>query len=218
MSKKYALYRFVRFFGKPILKIAYHPQIIHNDRIPLEGGMVIAGNHKHALDPILIDISTKRIVRTLAKKDLHDGAFGWMFKGVGTIPVDLHKAHNPEAYHRALDALREGELINLSPEAKRNYTDELLLPFKYGGVKMASVTGVPILPYAIVGDYKFIKGKLKIVYGEPFYLDEYNGDLTAANRRLYNEIAKLMKENAEPSFIESKHFTEFDEWEALNKK
>ena len=81
------------------------------------------------IDPILVDISTRRIVRTLAKKDLHDGAFGWLFRSAGTIPVDLHAKHNPAALQAAKKALSAGELVNVSPEAKRNYTDELLLPF-----------------------------------------------------------------------------------------
>ena len=37
---------------------------------------------------------------SLAKKDLHDGKFGWFFRAIGTIPVDLHAEHNKDALNR----------------------------------------------------------------------------------------------------------------------
>ena len=68
-----------RFFFLPIFKLFYRPQIINSKYIPKSGSAIIAGNHKHALDPILVDVCTKRIVFTLAKKDLHAGKFGFFF-------------------------------------------------------------------------------------------------------------------------------------------
>ena len=69
---KYILYRVMRTIFSPIFRILFRPRIIGAQNIPQDGAAVIAGNHKHALDPILIDISTKRVVRTLAKKELHE--------------------------------------------------------------------------------------------------------------------------------------------------
>ena len=66
---KYILYRVMRTIFSPIFRILFRPRIIGAQNIPQDGAAVIAGNHKHALDPILIDISTKRVVRTLAKKN-----------------------------------------------------------------------------------------------------------------------------------------------------
>ena len=66
-------YKFFRIIFKPLLYILYHPTIIGRENIPATGKLVIAGNHMHAFDPILVDVSTKRIVCTLAKKALHDG-------------------------------------------------------------------------------------------------------------------------------------------------
>lgn len=61
-------YKFFRIIFKPLLYILYHPTIIGRENIPATGKLVIAGNHMHAFDPILVDVSTKRIVCTLAKK------------------------------------------------------------------------------------------------------------------------------------------------------
>lgn len=193
MKKKYYIYKIFRTILWPIFNFIYRPQIINSEYIPKKGSAIIAGNHKHALDPILVDVCTKRMVFTLAKKDLHDSIFGFFFKAVGTIPVDLRSSTNKQASTLALDKLKEGNLINLSPEAKRNYTDELLLPFKYGAVSMAKKTNTKIIPYSITGDYKLFSKNLKIVFGKPPDIKDL--EIEEANKKLFNSIKKLLKEN-----------------------
>ena len=166
MSKE-VLYIIFRPIFTFIFKLYYNPTIINKEYIPKEGAAIIAGNHKHALDPILVDVCTKRVIHTLAKKDLHDGKFGWFFRAIGTIPVDLKAKHNKEALITAIEYLNKDSLINVSPEAKRNYTQEILLPFKVGAVVMAQRTNSKIVPYSITGDYKFRSKNLKITFGQP---------------------------------------------------
>ena len=213
MDKHVVVYKVMRVFFAPVFLLLFQPRIIGAKNIPKEGAAVIAGNHKHALDPILIDLSTRRVVRTLAKKDLHDGKFGWLFRSSGTIPVDLHAKHNPEALKAAKEALRAGELVNVSPEAKRNYTDELLLPFKYGAAVMAEDTGAVIVPYAIVGKYRPFGG-LTVLFGKPV---KATGDAYETNRQLYCRIAALMKKVMPKKELESKKFTTFEEWSRQNE-
>lgn len=209
MKQTCCTYRILRFLFTPLFRLLYHPHVIGSDNIPATGAVILAGNHMHALDPILIDTSTKLIVRTLAKKDLHDGPFGFVFRAVHTIPVDLHSKHNPAALHAAVHALQQGDAVNVSPEAKRNYTEQLLLPFKYGAVVMSARAHAPIIPYAITGTYKPFSGGVTVRFGTPFYASD---DLTAANRELYNRIATLLRRSMEPTVLAQKQFTEFDEW------
>ena len=192
-NKDAFLYKIIQPLIRPIFKLYYNPTIVNKDYIPSEGSAVIAGNHKHALDPILVDACTGRVVHTLAKKDLHDGPFGGFFKAIGTIPVDLHAEHNKEALNSAIDYLKEGNLINLSPEAKRNYTDEVLLPFKFGAVVMAKKTNSMIIPYSITGDYRFRSKDLKIVFGKP--LDISALSVEEANVLLYETVKQLILDN-----------------------
>ncbi len=184
------LYRFIRPLAYGLMMFIYHPRIEGKEYIPTEGRCVIAGNHKHALDPILVDASTRRTVHTLAKKDLHDSALGWFFRALGTIPVDLRAAHNKAALDAAVEYLERGNLINLSPEGKRNFTDEILLPFKYGAVVMAKRTNCKVVPYAIVGDYKFRSKTLRIIYSEP--MDFSQNTIEEANALLYERIKGLL--------------------------
>ena len=187
------LYKVLQPLFRPLFKLYYNPTIINKEYIPKEGRAVIAGNHKHALDPILVDTCTKRVVHTLAKKDLHDGKFGWFFRAIGTIPVDLHAEHNKDALNSAVDYLNNDKVINLSPEGKRNFTKEILLPFKYGAVVMAKRTNSKIIPYSITGDYKFRSKNLKIVFGKPIDISKLS--IEEANKLLYKRIKKLILDN-----------------------
>ena len=190
---KAILYKILRPIFAVIFKLYYNPKIINKQYIPKKGAAVIAGNHKHALDPICVDVCTKRVVHTLAKKDLHDGKFGWFFRAIGTIPVDLKAERNKEALTNAINYLNNGELINVSPEAKRNYTKEILLPFKVGAVVMAKRTNCEIVPYSITGDYKFRSKNLKITFGKP--LNVSNLTVEEANELLYETIKNLLLES-----------------------
>lgn len=187
------LYKILRPIFTVIFKLYYNPTIVNKEYIPKKGAAVIAGNHKHALDPICVDVCTKRVVHTLAKKDLHDGKFGWFFRAIGTIPVDLKAERNKEALTNAINYLNNGELINVSPEAKRNYTKEILLPFKVGAVVMAKRTNCEIVPYSITGDYKFRSKNLKITFGKP--LNVSNLTVEEANELLYETIKNLLLES-----------------------
>ena len=178
---------------KVIMKLYYNPIIVNKEYIPVDGAVVIAGNHKHALDPILVDCCTNRVVHTLAKKDLHDGKFGFFFRAIETIPVDLKAKHNKEALISAIKVLENGEVINLSPEAKRNYTKEILLSFKPGAVVMAKRTNTIIVPYSITGDYKFRSKNLKIEFDKP--IDVSNLEVDEANELLYKKVKKLLIKN-----------------------
>ena len=188
--KSATLYKIIRPIFTVLFRVYFNPTLIHKEYIPKDGSVVLAGNHKHALDPILVDVCTKRVVRNLAKKELHDGAFGWFFRAIGSIPVDLHAKRNPQALAAAVEYLKQGEVINVSPEGKRNYTEEILLPFKFGAVVMAQRTNCNIVPYSIVGDYKFRSKNLKITFGEP--LDVSGMTAEEANETLYNTVKSLL--------------------------
>lgn len=187
------LYIILRPIFTAVFRILFRPTYINKEVIPKDGPVVLAGNHKHALDPIFVNTSTKRVVHTLAKKELHDGAFGWFFKAVGTIPVDFTKKKNKSALDTAIAYLKDGYAVNVSPEAGRNYTKEILLPFKPGAVVMGKRAECPVIPYSITGDYKIFKNKLTICYGEP--MDFSDTDVEEANALLFDEVKELLIKN-----------------------
>lgn len=176
-----------------LFKLYYNPKIINKEVIPKEGPVLIVGNHKHIYDQCLTIMATKRVIHYMAKKEYFDGKMAWFFKLVGCIPVDRSiKDHN--ATDKALKVLNNGGVIGLFPEGTRNKTkDVFLLPFKFGTVSMAKKTNATIVPFGLTGDYKFRSKNLTIRYGTPFKVRDM--DLEDANKKLYEEVERLMREN-----------------------
>lgn len=189
MKEEVNLYRIVRPILAFLIRILYWPVIIGKENIPTSGKCLLAGTHIYDFDPILIMASTKRNVYFIAKKELHDSKFGFIFKACGTIPVDRSKK-NPNARIKAEEALNEGKIIGIFPEGTTKKKKGELLPFKYGAVSMAQKTNSKIIPFAIIGDYKLF-GKIKIVFDKPFSVK--NMELEEANELLRNKVIKLIE-------------------------
>ena len=188
-------FRFLRFILAPIFKLYYNPTIIGKENIPEDGSILIVGNHKHLMDQCLAIISTKRVIHYMAKKEYFDGKFAWFFKLAGCIPVDRSKK-DENAKSAGLEVLKNKEVLGLFPEGTRNKTDKFLLPFKFGAVSMANKTDSYLVPFGITGDYKFRSKNLTIRFGKPFKAE---ADLEKANKKLENEVAKLMRESLKNS-------------------
>ena len=103
--------------------------------------------------------------------------------GVITELDYLENIFNVDKY---LKELIEGNVITID-----DYYDHILLPLKFGAVSLASKTNALIVPYAISGDYKFRSRNLIVKIGKPFKVED---DLEKANKKLDNEIKRLLKE------------------------
>ncbi len=185
-------YKLLTPFMRPLFKFYYSPKIIGAEKIPKDSAIIIAGNHKHVYDQCLTVMATKRVIHYMAKKEYFDGMLAPLFKIVGCIPVDRSRRDTSSA-KSALRVLKNGSAIGIFPEGTRNKTDAFLLPFKTGTVSMAKKTDAYIVPFGLTGDYKFRSKNLTVRYGEPFKV----GDMSVeeANRKLYNEVERLMLEN-----------------------
>ena len=191
---KYRLYHVLRPIAVFLLKMIYRIKIINKDYIPLDGPVLFVGNHKHNYDFISLISGTKRMVHFIAKKELID-KHGWLFGKLGLIPVD-RSTKNKEAVEEAIKSLNNNEVVAIFPEGTLNKTEYVIMPFKYGAVKIASETNCPIVPFAITGEYRRFRKGLKIVFGKPYYVKDKH-DLTKENVKLMNKIIKLLREKDE---------------------
>ena len=166
----------------------FRPKYINKKNIPKNVPVVLAGNHKSNFDCASLVCSTNRVVHFLAKKELLDTKMKWFFKGMGIIPVD-RKNKNPQALQEAIKNLNENKVIGIFPEGTTNKTNDIIMPFKYGAVKMASETNAYIVPFSITGEYKFF-GRLKITFGEAYKIGT---DLEQENKILMNKVIDLIK-------------------------
>ncbi len=178
-------YRIVRPIITFLFKIFYLPTIRGKENIPKRGRVILAGNHTNNLDCLLLISSTKRCIHFLAKDSLYKGWKKGIFKNMGIIPVDRSKK-NKEAMDLARECLNNDLVIGIFPEGTINRTNEVIMPFKMGSVKMASDTDSMIVPFIITGKYKLFRKKINIEFLKPIKINKVN--LEEENERLMNII------------------------------
>lgn len=187
---------FYKYIAKPLIifyvKIFLRPKVIGIDNIPKKGSVVLAGNHTNNLDSVMIAAINKRVVHFLAKDSLLKGWKKIIFSGMAIIPVN-RKIHDKDALINAVTALNNGLVVGVFPEGTINRTNDIIMPFKYGAVKMASETSSPIIPFIITGSYKLFNNNLRIEFLKPINIPKEE-DLTIYNQKLMNIISKKLIE------------------------
>jgi len=189
--EKLILYKTVRPLIKLFMKFFYRIEIIGEKNIPVTGKCILAGNHTNNFDALLMISSSKRPIRFMAKKELINGIFGFIFKSMGIIPVDRSKKDD-YAKEKAIEILNNDEILGIFPEGTINRTENTIIPFKYGAVSFANKTYSPIVPFTITGKYKLFKKSIKIKYLKPYNLEA--DDLEKENQKLM-EIIRSELEN-----------------------
>lgn len=160
-------YRIVRPIITVLFKIFFHPQIIGKENILDKDAIVLAGNHTNYLDCLLIISSNKRVVHFLAKDSLYKGIKKPIFMGMGIIPVN-RKIHDKDALNSAKKMLSDKKVIGIFPEGTINRTDDTIMKFKIGAVKMAHDTDAYIVPFVIKGKYRIFSRSISIEYFKPY--------------------------------------------------
>lgn len=190
MEKGSILYKFLKVIYSILIKILFNPKVYGLENIPENDGIILAGNHKNAVDPVMVMNATKRRVYFMAKKEAFKGIHGWIFKRIGLIKVDRSK-NNPLAIIEAEKLLNAGGVLGIFPEGTRNKTDKYILRFRFGTVSIAKRANVKIVPFAIRGKYKIFRSTVQIEFGKP--IDVSNLEVEEANKYLENEVINLLK-------------------------
>ncbi len=189
--KEPTLYKIVRPPLAFLFKLIYRPETEGTENIPAQGKIILAGNHTHLLNCFSVAMATKRCVHFVAKAELMKGIGKYIFPGLGIIPID-RSTNGKEAIMETERYLEDGKLIAIFPEGTVNRTDEPMMPFKGGAVKIALDTGSDIVPFAITGKYKPFKKGLKIKFMPAIKVEK--GSLKATNKLLeqtvLNEVIK----------------------------
>jgi len=131
------------------------------DRIPRQGGAVIASTHVSYLDFIFCGLAaraSRRYIRFMAKEAVFRHRIaGPLMRSYHHIPVD--RAAGAASYRSAIAALRDGQLVGVFPEAtiSRSFTVKEL---KSGAVRMAAAADVPLVPVTVWGAQRMLtKGR-----------------------------------------------------------
>lgn len=179
---------------RPILKMfikLYRPTYIGLDNIPKDKSFILVGNHTSYLDPILIASTTKECVHFFAKDSLYKGIKKPLFKSLGIIPVN-RSIKDKNALNLGIKYLNDNKVIGIFPEGTINRTNEKIMKFKYGAVKMSKETNKLIVPFAINNKYKFLRKSVSITIGTPYIVKE---TLESENKKLMEIVKNMIKKD-----------------------
>lgn len=184
-------YTLVKPIVKALFYLLYRPKVIGKENIPKNGPYVLAGNHTKWLDSVmLVSVASRNQVHFLAKEELWHGK-GWIVvKAMGCIPVK-RKSHDKDALIKAYEYLNNDSCIGIFPEGTINRTDDIIMPFKYGAVKMCKETGADLIPFVITGNYRLFNRGVTIEFLEPRKVTE---DLELENEKLMDEVSSKLED------------------------
>ncbi len=119
--------------------------------LPEQGAALLAGNHVSGLDPLLLIAACRRPVRfMIAREEYERFGLRWFFRAGGCIPVERNG--KPEkAFHDALAALHDGEVVGIFPEGGIHLSSHPPKKLKRGVAVLAELSGAPVYPVRVSG-------------------------------------------------------------------
>lgn len=201
MFKK-IFYSVVRVLFNGLFFGIYGLHVEGRENIPRKGAIIVAPNHKSNFDPPIVGVAFKdRIIHYMAKEELFKNPiFGYILRQFGTFPVKRGSIDRM-AIRRAILELKEGNALGIFPEGTR-IQREGLGRFHSGMASLAFMSGVSILPVAVVGSVTMPRkcGPLAVLIGEPIEVKKQRADdeaVDALNKKVKEEIQKLTDEYME---------------------
>lgn len=174
-----------------------------------DGALVVVANHPNTLlDPSVIQTTTGRPVRFLAKSTLFHGVLGAIVRRSGAIPIyrkmdaGVDTARNDEMFAAVHDALKDQHAICLFPEGISHVSGRLE-PLRTGAARMvlaSTAAGHPvsIVPVGLNFDrLPIFRSRVVVTFGPPFdaadLVDQFADDPHGATRALTDRIADRLR-------------------------
>jgi len=211
-------------FTQAVLRLFARVEVVHRERVPRSGPVVLIANHVNQIDPPLVLAYAGRRAHPMAKRELFEmPLIGWYFWAYGAIPVRRYSA-DVGALRVARGYLRDGDAVLVFPEGTRS-RDGVLRPALPGAAMVALIAGAPVLPVAVTGTRGlnarllltgWLRGRrprLRLEFGEPveLHVDRAQGEpgtavdarrAEDATDRMMRAIAALLPEEARGAYAE----------------
>jgi 1-acyl-sn-glycerol-3-phosphate acyltransferase len=169
MSRVDTVWAVGRWTIGPLVRLAAPLRNYGAERVPLEGGVVLAFNHFSWIDPPAFGACSPRTIHYLAKSEIHSHfGLGHLIRAFGTRSVRRGESDR-EAVRAMREIVREGNALGLFVEGTRQKTG---VPGEAmpGAGMVALQEGVPVVPAAIEGSQHWRlsnRHPISIVWGEP---------------------------------------------------
>ena len=187
--------------------VAYYSRGYHSIRfissctLPQTGPAVLVCNHTSAVDPVLLQSGSHRLITWMMAKEYYNiAALKWFFDRIATIPVE-RSGRDLAATRAAFRTLEAGRVLGIFPEG-RIIPGHQLAPFQTGAALIAIKSGAPVYPAAIEGSMRdremvesfFYPARATMAYGPEVPLqrsDSSRQALDAATARMREAVDRL---------------------------
>jgi len=190
--KPYKLYGAGKYLIAVVLRLMFKIKIIGRENVPgSAGGVILACNHLHSIDPAFLVAATMLPWRFIGKTELFQSkVMGWLYTHCNGFPVD-RSIIDRRALDFALAIMEDGRCgLGIFPEGTRS-PDGKPMQAKAGAAMIARKTKADILPCALYHEGKSLKFRLKVTVriGEMIPFEELGlGD--APNKRQSREASE----------------------------
>jgi 1-acyl-sn-glycerol-3-phosphate acyltransferase len=171
------LYLLLGGLSWPIVKTVFRHRAYDADKIPADGGFVLAANHNSNFDPwaLGIPLFPRRFLRFMAKSELFWFPLGAVLSAGGAFRVRRGE-QDEQAIATAVSLCRAGHTVVMFPEGTRRrkgLRKKHEARWRTGAARIALEARVPLLPAAIAGTDRLARlGPLRVRYGDPIRLDD----------------------------------------------
>ncbi|MBN2154277.1 MAG: 1-acyl-sn-glycerol-3-phosphate acyltransferase [Candidatus Lokiarchaeota archaeon] len=185
----------------------FNMEITGSEHVPPEGqGAIVASNHSSMFDPLVQGVAlchyTRRRIHEMGKEEI----FTWplinaYLRWIYGFPVKRGE-HDVEAFEKALELVKAGEIVGMFPEGTINEGGANFLEAKTGFIRLAIEGDVPIIPLAISGTDKIfgkhmrtpnLSGKLTCRFGPPINVHQKYKGAVPSKDVLQKEADALME-------------------------
>jgi len=188
--------------GRPtiggLLRLFTPLRVYGKERVPLEGGLVMAFNHFSWIDPPAFGSASPRTIYYMAKIEAHSiPGLGQLIRSFGTFSVRRGESDR-EAVRMMRQVVRDGKALGLFAEGTRQRAG-VPGPVQPGAAMVALQEDVPVIPAAIHGSQDWRPGNWKrvsIVWGEPMRFDGLPKNAKGyreASQRVEQELHRLWR-------------------------
>ncbi len=199
--KSSPLLRCLQIVARPLYGVYWRIEAHGCEKVPTEGPVILAANHRSHLDSIILPYVTWRPLNFMAKKECFDTAIGAsVYSRLGVFPVNRGTA-DKAALRRAVEVVRAGGVLGIYPEGTRCFGPKVET-VQRGAAWLAARGDAPIFPVGIGGTEavlpkgaKFVRpAKVRLVVGDPL-----DPPKTTKKSEL-EEFTLLLKERLQEAF------------------
>ena len=153
-------YRIAWYTFRTAFTIYLRWRVYNPERVPSEGGVILASNHASILDPPMISSGVTRMVINFGRKSLFNlPVVGAVLRSWKAVPVD-RDGGGGAGLKAILDRLLDGGVILVFPEGTRT-PDGRLRPAKSGIGLTVIKSNAPVVPVRVFGTFEAYGRQMK---------------------------------------------------------